>query len=388
MSTRLNILLAFICALIIANLYALQPLITTISKDVGISASSSGIILTCTQLGYCVGVFFIAPLGDMIENKKLIFFMLLALCACIIFASFESSAYLFLFATFAVGVTISTIQIIFPYGAKIASINNIGKTLGILAAGGVLGIVLSRPIASLLTEYASWRFSFRAFALTLLIFSFIFWLKFPINKPTTLLKYKDVIKSMFPLLKNTKVLQIKALFMALIFCIFTLFWAVVPIVLEKELNFSHQNIAYISFASIFTPIFAIVSGRLADRGIGMYVIFGSLTFITLAYMITPIFGISIALFILSIILLDLGFNTSSVITQQTILSLDAQTRSRLNSLLMCIGFIGASFGSFIGPWIYSHYGWTITSLVAVMIVFLALLTHLYYMYLKSKNEVV
>ncbi len=48
----LTMLLAAACGIIVANLYYAQPLVGTISSSIGLSANSSGLIVTLTQIGY------------------------------------------------------------------------------------------------------------------------------------------------------------------------------------------------------------------------------------------------------------------------------------------------------------------------------------------------
>ncbi|ANV74518.1 hypothetical protein BCM43_26975 (plasmid) [Bacillus thuringiensis] len=71
-SSGLIILLAISCGIIVANLYYAQPLIGVISNVIGFSNSSAGLIVTLTQIGYVVGLLFLVPLGDIVENRKLI----------------------------------------------------------------------------------------------------------------------------------------------------------------------------------------------------------------------------------------------------------------------------------------------------------------------------
>lgn len=75
-SSGLIILLATSCGIIVANLYYAQPLIGVISNVIGLSNSSAGLIVTLTQIGYVVGLLFLVPLGDIVENKKLILILL------------------------------------------------------------------------------------------------------------------------------------------------------------------------------------------------------------------------------------------------------------------------------------------------------------------------
>ncbi len=77
----LTVLLAASCGLIAANIYLAQPLIGPISASLGLSPGAGGLISTMTQLGYGAGLLLIVPLGDLIENRRLV---LCALCLAIL----------------------------------------------------------------------------------------------------------------------------------------------------------------------------------------------------------------------------------------------------------------------------------------------------------------
>ncbi|HEX2605688.1 MAG TPA: MFS transporter, partial [Oxalicibacterium sp.] len=64
-------LFAFFCGAIVANIYYAQPIIDLIAPDIGISPHTASLIVSLTQVGYALGLFFLVPLGDLIENRKL-----------------------------------------------------------------------------------------------------------------------------------------------------------------------------------------------------------------------------------------------------------------------------------------------------------------------------
>ena len=67
-------LFACACGIVVANLYYAQPLIALIAPEIGLSESAASLIVTLTQLGYCIGLILLVPLGDLIENRKLVIF--------------------------------------------------------------------------------------------------------------------------------------------------------------------------------------------------------------------------------------------------------------------------------------------------------------------------
>ena len=62
--------MAFAVGVMAANLYYAQPILALIAKSLNMRADAAGLVMTLTQMGYVIGVFFIVPLGDLVENKK------------------------------------------------------------------------------------------------------------------------------------------------------------------------------------------------------------------------------------------------------------------------------------------------------------------------------
>ena len=91
-SPGMVMLLAAATGLIVANLYYAQTLVGPISAATGLSAAAAGLIVTLTQIGYTLGLLFIVPLGDLLENLRLIFTGLLFTSAMLVIAAFSTSA--------------------------------------------------------------------------------------------------------------------------------------------------------------------------------------------------------------------------------------------------------------------------------------------------------
>ena len=75
----LVLLVATACGLAAANLYYAQPLAGLIGASLGLSPAATGLIVTLTQIGYGLGLLFIVPLGDLVENRLLVLVLLLSL---------------------------------------------------------------------------------------------------------------------------------------------------------------------------------------------------------------------------------------------------------------------------------------------------------------------
>ncbi len=64
-------LFAFYCGAIVANLYYAQPITELIAPDIHMSGGTASLIVSLTQIGYAFGLFFLVPLGNLLENRKL-----------------------------------------------------------------------------------------------------------------------------------------------------------------------------------------------------------------------------------------------------------------------------------------------------------------------------
>jgi MFS family permease len=66
----------------VGNLYWEQPLLGDVGETFGLPAASAGLLVMLTQIGYALGVFFIVPMGEIVNRKRIIpIFMSLSACS-------------------------------------------------------------------------------------------------------------------------------------------------------------------------------------------------------------------------------------------------------------------------------------------------------------------
>ncbi|WP_313760406.1 hypothetical protein [Rhizobium sp.] len=63
--------MAVTTAITIANVYYCQPILSKISDTLGATDAQIGNLPVLTQVGVGMGLLFLAPLGDMLDRKKL-----------------------------------------------------------------------------------------------------------------------------------------------------------------------------------------------------------------------------------------------------------------------------------------------------------------------------
>ncbi|MDA2178557.1 MFS transporter [Bacillus cereus] len=377
-SSGLIILLATACGIIVANLYYAQPLIGVISNEIGLSNSSAGLIVTLTQIGYVVGLLFLVPLGDIVENKKLILILLFLSAFALISMVFVKSATLLLIVSFFIGLGSVAAQVLVPLVSYLSSENARGRVVGNVMSGLLLGIMLARPISSLVADIWGWSAIFALSATVIIVLAFVLTKVLPTRKPQAKTNYIALLNSMWQLLRTTPILRRRAMYHACVFGAFSLFWTTVPLLLSSPaIHFSQTAIALYALVGITGAIAAPIGGRLADLGWTQFATGIALTVVIISLLLPLIIQssspIGIAILVIAAILLDMGVSANLVLSQRLIFSLSPEIRSRLNGLFMAIFFLGGAVGSFIGGWAYALGGWNLTLWIGIAFPTIALL---------------
>ncbi|SYX86850.1 MFS transporter [Paenibacillus alvei] len=362
-STWLIMLLAAACGIIVANLYYAQPLVGVISSSIGLSANSTGLIVTLTQIGYVVGLLFVVPMGDIVENKRLVVVSLLLTAVALAITALSKQTFPFLAASFVIGVGSVAAQVLVPFASYLASESSRGRVVGNVMSGLLLGIMLARPVSSLVADFFGWHAVFALSAAAILILVIVLSKVLPARKPSLDTTYTALLGSMWHLLRTTPILRRRAAYHACVFATFSLFWTTVPLLLSSPIfGFSQKEIALFALVGVAGAVAAPVAGRLADRGwtrpatgIALVTVIISVLLPLLIQAGSPI---GVAVLVISAILLDAGVSANLVLGQRAIFSLNPEFRSRLNGLFMAIFFFGGAIGSAIGGWIYATGGWS------------------------------
>ena len=366
-SPALIFLLALACGIVVANIYYVQPVVGLISRDYGVSIAGSGMLVTVTQLGYAVGLLLIVPLGDIIENRRLIIVMLGLLVVALGAAFLAPNLAIFLAASLAIGLAASAVQIIVPFAGHLASDATRGRIVGSVVSGLLFGIMLSRPAASFFAHFVGDRsiFAFSAAALVLLIGLLL--ARLPERRPHGM-AYGQALASLWPLLAHTATLHRRSAYQAAMFCGFSLFWTAAPLLLEgPRFHFSQVGIGLFALVGAGGALISPVAGRWADAGHTHRVTGLALGAGILAFLVALLGGAltSWPLLVVAALILDMSVAANLVVGQRTIFALGPEARGRLNGLHLGLFFIGGAAGSAIAGLALSQGGWTEASLVGL-----------------------
>ncbi|WP_417694529.1 MFS transporter [Roseibium sp.] len=378
MTPGLTFLMAASCGLVAANLYFGQPLAGPIAADIGLPDKAAGLIVTLTQIGYVLGLLFIVPLGDLLENRRLIVTLVAMVIVALVVAGLSQTPHLFLGAAFAVGIASTSVQLIVPFAAGLASDAKRGQVVGNVMSGLMVGIMMARPVASFITRVSSWHVVYFLSAAIMLVLAFVLHARLPLRRPQSRESYGQLIGSMLMLFKSEPVVRRRALYQACQFSAFTVFWTVVPLVLAgPAFGVGQGAIGLFALAGVAGAIASPIAGRLADRDLGgPATVFGMMAVASgflMSWLGESGGALQLSLLTIGAIVLDFGVTTTMVVGQRAIFGLDPARRARMNGIYMATFFIGGAIGSSLGVWLYEAHGWQGAATLGVALPCMAIL---------------
>ncbi|WP_201003355.1 MFS transporter [Pseudomonas cichorii] len=377
MTRGLVMLFAFCCGAIVANIYYAQPIIELIAPDIGLSSTMASLIVSLTQVGYALGLFFLVPLGDLLENRRLMLLTTGVAILSLLGAAFAEQPNLFLVISLLVGFSSVSVQMLIPLAAHLAPEETRGRVVGSIMGGLLLGILLARPVSSVVADHFGWRAVFGSAAVLMAGISLVLATTMPRRVPDHRASYGQLLFSLWVLLRQQPVLRQRAFYQACMFATFSLFWTAVPLDLARNHGLSQSQIALFALIGAIGAIAAPISGRLADAGHSRIATLGALLFGALSFLpgLIPAPYNLIGLAVTGVVL-DFCVQMNMVVGQRAVYALDAASRSRLNALYMASIFIGGAIGSSVASVLFDHGGWVWISVVGTALPLIALLVFL------------
>lgn len=366
----MTLILSMACGLIVANLYYAQPVIGLIAADIHLEPAASGLIVTLTQIGYGLGLLLLVPLADLFENRMLIILFLSMTILALLAAATPIFSPFFLPIMFVVGLGAVATQVIVPFASHLVHESVRGRTVGKVMSGLMLGIVLARPAASLISVYFSWHAIFLISAILLMFVCLVMRISLPKRTVQTTMSYAELLGSMGTLIATYPILRRRALYHAAFFAVFSLFWTAAPLYLSSaSFQMTQVGIAAFGMAGAAGVLAAPIAGWIADKGWVRFATGAAMLGGTIAFLFTllghPGSWLALTLLVIAAFLLDYCVTTNLVLGQRELFQLPAKYRSRLNGLYMTTFFLGGAIGSAVGSWAFHKGGWHLVAILGI-----------------------
>ncbi|RAO75341.1 MFS transporter [Dyella jiangningensis] len=372
LTTPLTLLFAFAVGVIIINLTAAQPLAGPVARAMRLPPAWTGLVAMLPQLGYTVGMWFLVPLADLFENRRLTVLTLAACAVALALAAVASQAWWLLLALCIAGATSCAIQILVPLAAAMAHPERRGSAVGNVMSGVMLGILLSRPLASLIEGTWGWRACYGLLGAADALLAAMLWFALPRRRPPGHAPYWALMASMWGLWRDEPVLRRYAISSAIMMAAFSAFWTAVALrLVQAPFALDSHGIAWFALAGVAGTIVAPLAGKAGDRGysaVGMSI---AHAVVVAGVLVAGMAGggwlgfdmaahprVALGLLVLAAIVIDAGAIGDQTLGRRAVNMLDPAARSRLNGLFVGVFFIGGGAGAVAAGSAWAVAGWS------------------------------
>jgi predicted MFS family arabinose efflux permease len=356
----LVLLFAATCTLSVANVYYAQPLLDALALDFNIGHAAVGGVITATQVGCAVALLLLVPLGDIVDRRRLMAVQLLALVAALAVVGCARSTPMLLAGMLGVGLLGTAMtQGLIAYAASAAAPHEQGRVVGAAQSGVFIGLLMARVFSGGISDLAGWRGVYFCAAVLMLALAWPLWRRLPaLAAAPGATSYPRLIASMFTLLREERVLQIRGMLALLMFAAFSIFWSALVLPLRAPpYAFSHTVIGAFGLVGVAGALAGARAGQWADRGFGQRTSAAALVLLLLAWWPLSLMAWSLWALVIGIVLLDLGGQALHVTNQSMIFRTRPEAHSRLVGLYMLFYAAGSGLGAISTTAAYAHAGW-------------------------------
>lgn len=343
----------------VANLYYNQPLLAIMAQGFHVTPDTAGFIPMLTQIGYAVGILLFVPLGDVVERRRLIVTMLWATAVSLALAALSPNIIWLLGASFAIGMTAISAQVMVPLAAQLAEPQSRGKVVGTVMSGLLIGILLARTVSGFVGAALGWREMYWLAAAIMAGLAVIMSKKLPYSRPASNTAYLQLMRSLLSIARSQPVLREASIIGAACFGAFSAFWSTLVFLLAQQpYHYGSEVAGLFGLVGVVGAIAAPIVGKLADRSSPRLTVGWGIALTTLAFLTFWGLGYQLWGLVLGVIVLDLGVQMAQISNQARIYSLPQEIHNRLNAVYITFYFVGGALGSFLGAYGWSHWQWS------------------------------
>jgi predicted MFS family arabinose efflux permease len=355
-------LMAVAAGVSVANIYYNQPVLKDIADEFHASEQQAGIISMLAQIGYGMGLFFITPLGDKWNKKRLIVGLEVALCLSLCLVTVAGSIFQMWALSVLIGLLSVAVQVILPMAAGLDAENR-GKTVGTIFTGILIGILAARVFSGAIAEWLNWRWVYGLSSGAVLIITILLWFNLPDVPVSYHGSYPELLKSALGQIKRFSLLRQVSAIGALQFGLFCSFWTTLTFHLSGDpFHFHTDTIGLFGLVAIAGALLAPLFGKKADKGGAKRVQLMAVGFMVSAILLMMIFPSSVVMLVVGVLLLDVGAQAMQVTNVALIYTLDEKSHSRINTIYMTTFFTGGALGTLVGLLCWQYGGWKLVTI--------------------------
>ncbi len=374
MNTWRRLLLAMVCGVAVASIYAAQTVLRPMGHDLGVSAAHTGWIVATGQFGYLAGLVLLVPLGDVVDRRRLIAVHLAVTAAGMILTATASAAWVAFAGLAAAGMFAVVVQTTVAYAASVSPPAERGRNIGVVTSGVVVGILGSRVVTGVLADVWGWRSFYALLALLSLgLAALVLGVLPPEERPNRPTGYRQALASLGGLFRQRLFLT-RGLIAFFLFASFGALWSGLSLPLaDARWHLGESRIGLFGFAGLAGALGAARAGRWADAGRAIPVTGVALVLLILSWAAISRLGWTLWLPLIGIVVLDFAVQAVHVSNQHLLTSAHPDRISGIIGGYMVFYSLGSALGAAATTALYTAHGWTASSLLGATLATCALI---------------
>lgn len=351
--------LAIVAGVSVANLYYNQPLLNLIRQDLAVSEFQANLIAMITQVGYALGLLFIVPLGDLYRRRRIIQVNFLLLVVSLVSIAVATHICQVWAASLVTGICSMIPQIFVPIASQYSRPEHKGRNVGIVISGLLTGILASRVVSGWVGDVFGWRCMYFVAAVLMVVCGIVVSRVLPDIRPTFQGKYRQLMGSLFSLVRDYPALRVYALRSGLAFGSFLAMWSCLAFKMGGAPFFAGSDVVgYLGLCGIAGALTASFVGQAVKRvGVRRFNYIGCLLILS-AWTALSVCGNSYAGIVAGVLLIDIGMQCIQLSNQTSIFELCPSASNRVNTIFMTTYFVGGSLGTLLAGICWDAGGWT------------------------------
>jgi len=349
------------------------PMLAAFAEEFHADAAAVGWVATLTFGGFLAGTFFLVPLGDRFDKRRLILTEIAVLIVALLAMAAAPTLPTLIAASFVVGLTSGFAQLVIPLTAELAPPEKRGRVMGTLLACLFLGILFGRLAGGLIAQFLGWRWTYVAAAVMLLSLApaLVLWL--PSMPSRTQLGYARLIRSLFGFLRDNATLRRASTIQFLLGISYGAFWATVAPMMLALHGFGPAQTGLLAIPGAAGILMSQPAGRWSDRYGAFPIVTAGVCLVLAAYVVLAFAPLWVGAVIVGAALLDTGLRSAMVANQTRITAVAPDARSRFNTVFGAHIWGGNAVGAFLASTALAHWGWLAVCVIAVSASCVALL---------------
>lgn len=351
------ILSAILIVLLVGSVYISQLIFQEISKSYHIDILEARNVFSLSCFFYAISFFIYGPLSDNVSTKLLVLIGSIGTICCLILSVIIDCFDLYLVVMSLVGFFAAAVPAaLFAYTAKNTPNHKLPQAMGIMISASIVGIIFSRSVIAMLTDFWSWQIAFIIYAGLIIVVCLFVPLGIKQNQsPTT-----SLIGTYFSALKLflDKTVVIFLVIGFLLFFVYLGISSLLTFYLKGEpFYLSSTILGWLNFAGLSAVVGSMITGKLTQVINEKYLFIICLLAVCVS-IVTIGFSSSLYVIGLGIFCLFLFvFGIQPLVIAMLNKIVPISSRGAISSLYLLACLAGGSIGTYLLGIVYQNKAW-------------------------------